>query len=364
METSKRNYGIDLLRVLCIFGVVVLHILGHGRVLETTQTPFGFSFSWLLEIAFYPAVNCFILISGFVGYRNDRYYPKLSNLLYLFVTVLFYSIVICFTLKHFFPLAISAKDTFDAFFPVTKSQYWFFTSYFAMFLISPALNLFVHKAKGKMLFVFVIALLLLSVTSLKDDPFILNRGYSFIWLSLIYVLGAIIKKYDIKSKVSLIQSLALIFIPTLIAWLTKVHIHFFALTLIEYENIFVSYCSPTVVAAAIGLFTLFAKLKISKCTKLISFFASSAFSVYLIHDNLNFSKLLMEGRFTFINDYRALLIPVFVLLSALIIFVVCTLIDKVRILLFDICRVKTLCEKIETVIKRVISFVYMKIRSV
>lgn len=361
MEISKRNYGIDLLRIFCIFGVVILHILGHGHVLETTQTPFGFSLSWLLEIAAYPAVNCFVLISGFVGYRAERYYPRLCNLLYLFITVLFYSIVICFVLKHFFPLAISPKDTLDAFFPVTKNQYWFFTSYFAMFLISPALNLFVHRAKGKMLLIYVIAFLFLSVFSLKKDPFILNRGYSFVWFALMYILGATIKKYDIKSKVSLIQSLALIFIPTLIAWLTKVLIHFYALQLNEYENIFVSYCSPTVVASAVGLLYLFAKLKISKCQKLIAFFASSAFSVYLIHDNLNFSKLLIEGRFAFINDYRALLIPVFVLLSALIIFVICTLIDKVRNLLFDICRIKDLSSYAERLIKKAINFLYKKV---
>ena len=363
MET-KRNYGIDLLRVLCIFGVVVLHILGHGRVLETAQTQNGFSVSWLLEIIAYPAVNCFVLISGFVGYRAEKYYPKLSNIFSLFITVLFYNIVICYALKHFFPLAISPKDTLNAFFPISTTQYWFFTSYFAMFLISPALNLFVHRARGKMLFVFVVAFIVFCVSSLKADPFILNRGYSFVWLSLIYVLGAIIKKYDIKSKISVIGSLALVFIPTLITWLTKVLIHFFALSLIKYENIFISYCSPTVVTSAVGLFCLFAKLNISKCRKLISFFASSAFSVYLIHDNLNFSKLLIEGRFAFINDYRALLIPVFVLAFALAIFVLCTLVDKVRILLFNACCVKMLCEKLEKIIKIIVSFVYKKVRCI
>lgn len=358
MEISKRNYGIDLLRVFCIFGVVVLHILGHGHVLETTVSPLGFSLAWLLEIASYPAVNCFILISGFVGYRAEKYYPKLSNLLYLFITVLFYSIVICFVLKLFFEPTISSKNVFDAFFPVTKNQYWFFTSYFAMFLISPALNLFVHRARGKMLFIYVIAFLFLSVFSLKKDPFILNRGYSFIWFALMYILGAIFKKYDIKSKVSLIQSLVLIFIPTLITWLTKVLFHF---SKIKTEDLFVSYCSPTVVAAAAGLVCFFSKIEISKCQKFISFLASSAFSVYLIHDNIHFRNLLMSGSFAFINDYNTLLLPVFVLISALIIFVVCTLIDKVRILLFDICRIKSLCSCGEKLIKKAVNFLYKKV---
>lgn len=360
MEKSTRNYGVDLLRILCIFGVVVLHVQGHGRVLETTVSPLGFSLAWLLEIIAYPAVNCFILISGFVGYRAEKYYPKLSNLLYLFITALFYSVTICLILKHFYPLAISEKDTFEAFFPVTKSQYWFFTSYFAMFLISPTLNLFVHKARDKMLFIFILAFVFLSVFSLKGDPFVLNKGYSFIWFSLIYIIGAIIKKYDIPRKISLLWSVSFIVVAIFTTWITKIVLHFNAMPSSKDENLFISYCSPTIIIMAICLLCIFSKLKISKVHGLISFFASSAFSVYLIHDNLYIRNILMSGRFAFINEQSAFLLPLLVLCCAAGIFLVCTLIDKIRILLFDLCRVKKLCCSVESLIKKAVNFLYKR----
>lgn len=359
----KRNYGIDLLRGLSMLGVVVLHILGHGGVLETAASPLGFSVSWLLEVIAYPAVNCFVLISGFVGYRAEKYYPKLRNIVSLLFTALFYSIVICLCLKFVFSLPIENKDVLKAFLPVTTSRYWFFTAYFATFIISPALNLFVHKANNKMLFIVSLAILVFCCCSTVMDPFILTGGYSFIWLSLIYILGAIIKKTDIINKVSNKKITVLLTVCYLLTWLSVVISRFIGLPTI-FEKFLVSYCSPTIVIAAICLFCIFAKFRINRVNKVITFFASSAFSIYLIHDNIHIRELFIEGFFEFINNLNVAVIPILVITMALGIFVICTLIDKVRILLFNICRVKMLCEKVEKIIKRIVGFVYKKVRCI
>ena len=34
---TKRNYGIDLLRIICMLMIIGLHILGHGGVLTNTE---------------------------------------------------------------------------------------------------------------------------------------------------------------------------------------------------------------------------------------------------------------------------------------------------------------------------------------
>lgn len=69
MEIKREhNYGIDMLRIVSMFLIVILHIMGHGRVLAACEGTKGFGVSWLLEIIAYPAVNCYALISGFVGY--------------------------------------------------------------------------------------------------------------------------------------------------------------------------------------------------------------------------------------------------------------------------------------------------------
>ena len=65
----KRNYGIDALRLISMFMVVVLHVLGQGGVLKAAKNG-QYIISWLLEIIAYCAVNCYAIISGYVGYSD------------------------------------------------------------------------------------------------------------------------------------------------------------------------------------------------------------------------------------------------------------------------------------------------------
>ena len=48
---EERNIGIDLLRIVSMFMVVILHVLGHGGILNAT-IPFSFNHNllWILEI--------------------------------------------------------------------------------------------------------------------------------------------------------------------------------------------------------------------------------------------------------------------------------------------------------------------------
>lgn len=70
-STDKRNYGIDLLRMVAMFMVVILHVLGQGGVLAKTA---GLKnhIAWLLETGAYCAVDCFAIISGFVSYTDKE----------------------------------------------------------------------------------------------------------------------------------------------------------------------------------------------------------------------------------------------------------------------------------------------------
>ena len=45
MNKTPRNYGIDLLRILSMLGVVLLHVMNHGGILDIAQSPAKFSLS-------------------------------------------------------------------------------------------------------------------------------------------------------------------------------------------------------------------------------------------------------------------------------------------------------------------------------
>lgn len=59
----KRNYGIDIARVLAMFMVVVVHNLSQGGVLKNTTSTLGFLSSYEIFNISIVAVNIFALIT-------------------------------------------------------------------------------------------------------------------------------------------------------------------------------------------------------------------------------------------------------------------------------------------------------------
>lgn len=363
MGKSARNYGIDLLRVLSIFLVVILHILGHGGVLATTASYGHFSAAWFLEILAYPAVNCFVLISGFVGYRGERTTPKLQNLLSIFFTVLFYSVGMCLLVRLLHPAAVTLQDIKEAFLPLIKGQYWFYSSYLGVFLLSPILNLFVYSASAKQLYIAALVVAFFSFCSLETEVFTLNYGYSVIWFAFLYLTGAILKKQNIPEKVSGMFGFLTVLGAFLLTWLPQV---LFSLTeqpfLRAHAGYFISYTSPTVLAMAIGWLCLFSKLPCRGAwATVIGFFSTSAFSVYLIHDNRHIRGQFMLDTFQFANEHSVPLLVLIVLGSAVAVVLGCTLIDKVRILLFRAVKIDALCQWSERIVKTALNKLYCRL---
>ena len=88
---SERNHGIELLRIFAMLLAAVLHILKKGGVITASEGNLAaYSTVWLLEAAAYCAVNCYALISGYVGY-SDRPKPlRLARCIELWLQVVFY----------------------------------------------------------------------------------------------------------------------------------------------------------------------------------------------------------------------------------------------------------------------------------
>lgn len=89
---SQRNVGIDGLRIIAMFMVVILHTLGQGGVLSASTTlSTQYETAWFLEIVAYCAVNCYAIISGYVGV-TAKY--RCSNMAVLWLRVVFYTVLI------------------------------------------------------------------------------------------------------------------------------------------------------------------------------------------------------------------------------------------------------------------------------
>jgi surface polysaccharide O-acyltransferase-like enzyme len=357
MKTTTRNYGIDLLRIVSMLAVVTMHVLGHGGAISESSTPINTMIVNFLESLCSAAVNCFVLISGFVCFRNENYYPKLRNLINLLIVVSFYSLIIASIMKIIYPDQIGFSALLYSFLPVSNDKYWFFTAYFAMFILSPMINLFVHKANQKMIILSVIVVFFFGIYEVFSDPFLFNRGFNFVWLVFLYTIGAIIKKQNLFEKISNRMCLICIAISVIITWLPKfltttIWVPVFNFTI--YNKMFDSYCSPTTLLMAIATICLFAKIKISAnsfVTRVIALLSNSAFSVYLIHDSNEIRNFFIRGKFRFLTNANPFVMLIEIISIVIGIYLVCTLIDQARIYLFKLLKIEKISKKIELFVK-------------
>ena len=355
---SERNHGIELLRIFAMLLAAVLHILKKGGVITASEGNLAaYSTVWLLEAAAYCAVNCYALISGYVGY-SDRPKPlRLARCIELWLQVVFYSVIIttvyCIAGVGF----VGVSDFADAFLPVTSKQYWYFTAYIGMFFFIPLLNALVRRLNRRAL--VSLCIMLIAVFSLYDtfasfwkkDPLALVGGHSPLWLGVLYIFGAAMKKLRVPESMSSKKALLIYASAAVFTALFKIT----GDRLLRFVpgSLFVRDTSPTVLLCAAALLVAFARFK--PCRKLTEFavlFAPAAFGVYLLHVSPLVFEHVIGNRFAFIGRLPFPLIPFAVLASAGVILVVGLAADKVRILLFKALGVPKMCRKAEKSIRR------------
>lgn len=343
---EKRNYGIDLLRILSMFMIVILHILGNGGILSSCKVfTIKYELAWLLEIICYCAVNCYALISGYVLYDKK---VKYSSMIRLWLQVFFYSVVICLIFILVGNKTLDLEQIIMFFLPVISRQYWYFTAYFGLFIFIPVFNFIVANIDRKILKRLLISCLCLFTvlpTVLYKDSFYFKNGYSMIWLMILYLFGAYFHKYKINCLHSSKKYIALYIVNVLLAFLSKYileKVTFFIFGSPSLGNTFIHYNSLFIVFSAFGLFLLFVNLNIKHnlLIKAIKLFSPLTFSVYLIHTHPLVFNNILHNSFVFISKYSIGLMFIFILISAFMIYLICSFIDWMRIQLFTITKVE------------------------
>lgn len=341
----KRNYGIDLLRMVLMFMVVILHVLGDGGILDAAEPlSLHYNVAWLLETCSYCAVNGYVLITGYF-YIDGKYH--ISSLIMLCLQTVLYTFGIMAAACVLKPELFYIEDLWDAIFPISRGTYWYLSSYVGLFVLIPFLNAGIHAlSEQKMKQLLKMILLVFSVYStfalgvLKGDPFGELEGYSLIWLIVMYLIGACIKKYDWGKSLSVGKAMLGFIGMVMISWIVKLGILNFVGDAIN-SNLFISYISPTIVMAAVCLFLAFQKLNIPNVFKKpIAIFSPAAFGVYLIHKQEYVAGFFIRGKFAHYLELNVFAMVGAVLLTAVVIFVVCILIDLVRCKVFKLLKIK------------------------
>lgn len=350
--TKERNYGVDLLRIIAMFMVLFLHILGNGGILFEVKvlSPHGIV-AWFFEMATFSAINCYGIISGYVSVQSKY---KYSNLALLWLQVAGYSVIITLVYHLRYPLMVPFSKLMGAFAPVCNQAYWYVTAYFGMFLLIPLLNkaatAFTKKQFKTTLILLFLALSLLPALYGKDI-FTTAWGYSTLWLSFLYLVGAYVKLHGFfKNSVGI--SLFIYGLCTTFSWVVKLWEEAVSKEG-KYADLatgFVAqYTSPTMLLSGVALFVIFSQLKPPKfLNKIIKVLSPCAFGVYIIHAHpLLWDRLITYRYASFIN-HNPIVMMLLVLLVAIIMFTAFSLVDFIRLMIFKLLHIKPLLEKLET----------------
>ena len=315
-----------------------------------------------LNTAVFWHVSTYIFISGYVGYKSTKY----SNLLYLWLCTLFYSIGIIKYLTLYKPNIYKKEIELMDFFPVFTYQYWYFTAYFGMYLFLPVINKgieHINKSQLKVMIIMLISVYVIFKDYMfpKNDVFLMKGGYSVIWFLIFYSTGAYFGKFKkdrgLLKKIiyNIIYILIFYYSTTLCFNLPNYPVNNNNPNFKDKFIIFLRYLFITRISAlpmilqSISLMLFITNVSYNEIlAKIITFIGPLTFGVYLIHDNLKIRAKIMRD---ILNEYPSNL-PFYKVIEALFtvslkIFVKCIIIDYLRNILFRICQIRRICILIE-----------------
>jgi len=342
---AERNYGIDGLRIVAMFMIVLLHTLGHGGILgRVVPMSAQWLVAWFLEIFAYGAVNCYALISGYVGYQVPF---RLSRLFRLWGQVAFYTITITGIFYFFVPNSVGVKTWINSVFPVIRGHYWYISAYFGIFFFMPLMNKLLEVwsyREFKYFFGSVLVAYVILPTLLLRDTLEFKGGYSAFWLLVLYIVGGGLAKFNVVDRISGKFAIWGFWLMTFMTWLSMVVIYHGSMLILGNPKgigLLISYTSPTVFVGSILLTLYFARKMFDSTVlrKLIGLFAPATLGVYLIHEHSLVRNYFVNGFAVSFAEHSCLLMMGEVLGSALLIYVGCSLIEILRIKLFEVFRV-------------------------
>ena len=363
LKTIKiRNPGIDLVRLLAMYCTIIHHLLVQGNGFKKY-----FHFKKYLEILVIIISwhnNGFALISGIVGYKSHKY----SNLLYLWLYELFYTIGIHIFFQKFWHNSLIRVSISNEFFPIIYKRYWYFTQYFGMYLFLPVINKGISILTKSELKLVVISLI--GIFSFwryfknpQKDIFYLQGGSSVLWFLTFFITGAYIGKYridysGIKKFIYCIICLSIFSFSSDLYYKSsnnKLYIGngYYIKKIVMLLNLIITkhFDSLIKIMQSISITLFFLQIKYNiYLSKIISFFGPLAFGIHLIHINSIVSDNILSKIFN--NNSRNLTLYstiILILFKSLKIEFICLFIDYLRFLLFSLLRIRKICIFLEKI---------------
>lgn len=356
---KQKNAGIEFLRIIAMFMVLLLHLNGQGGILKNVPA-YGVNYwiAYFIQCASFCCVNCFAMISGYVTYDKKE---KPSRILSVYLQTLFYSATIVATFAVLYAKYRNVDAILTAVLPIMRDDYWYVSAYIGVCVLMPILNKAIQSLDKKKMTVFLLTSffffsILPTFVVFSADLFRMDGGYSTIWLCWLYLLGGYIKKYDIIESIGTWKARTTYAAAVGFAFVSELLLVYGGKAIFgepKMEGQFLTYTSPMIVIAAAALFIACAKMKLGEKTgRVVQTFSKAAFGVYLIHlCPPVWNEIIRDCAKDFASKNVVVMLGL-MFLTAIAIYLLCSAIEFVRIGLFKLCRIDRLGKKLDDLIEK------------
>lgn len=312
LQKQNRNSAVELLRILCIFMVVVLHFNGRciNSDLWNIQGPLTMrnGIGHVVYSFCIMAVDCFVLISGYFGIRFNV--KKLFRLyLQCFCWGVIGYILYCVLMQS--PMNISAL--LGRLFAFSHNHWWFVNVYVFLFFTAPILNAALDYVTCKRLReymgIFSIAIFYFGFCRNMEVP---DAAQTYLLFMYLYCLGTWLRRECTtdfirrNKKYWLIGYMLCVGVIFVLAILNQKYLHLSVFWLQPY-----TYVSPVVILGAVLLLLLF--LSFNFHSKFVNVCATSVFAAYLLQDNIYFGFSYLYPLVSMIFSYHGIIMSYFLL---------------------------------------------------
>jgi surface polysaccharide O-acyltransferase-like enzyme len=277
-----------------MFLIVIHHSIVHGLQLKGISSLYDLPsliqpnhmlmFS-ILNCLCIPAVNIFLLITGYFKLK-----PTKEKALKLGIAMLLYTIVfstIPYIAIKSYGSAISSLLIFS------HSAYWFIVDYFFLMLFAPMINQYLDSISRHQYNYLIIGMLFISCYLGFVWQNINNtNGYTLFQFVMMYTIGGYIRRFDIRMKS--IYSLTAYLLCSIVCGCLVYSVYNFGKG--DYAWRLTYYNNPLIVTSAISLFLFFKEFSFK--SKFINKLAASAVAIYFVQSSRPFSQF----QYGFIGD--------------------------------------------------------------
>lgn len=353
-KKKVRESNIELLRILVMIGIVFCHI-ATKEIFVYSYNTISINRLWIQFLTMFGNVGnvCYILITGYFLIKKNNF--EIKHILKIWLQIFFYSFLI--SLLFYVCRRGSLIVVLKSLMPISMDFWWFASIYFVLYLLSPYINKFLLSLNKKEYQSFLILILVLW----SFLPVFIPSLYSaneLIFFIMIYIIGAYLGKYKenfvIKDnsflKLSLLF-LIILYLSAVVMDLVGLKYQIFAT---KFNHFWYMHQFPMLITC-IFIFLGFKNLKI-KNSKLINKIAATTFGIYLIHEH-PLIKIRLNDFLTNLHIENSIYLIPITLFLGLAIFVICSLIDLLRIKIFNSKIINKLLEKMENIFNKIIYFI-------